>query len=78
MKRETLKNVYQSLENSRQSLFDAMIEIDDCIENNSDAPTFELDYINSKIHDAIVEIINLKDGYAKMYHVSADTLLKRG
>ena len=77
MKRETLTSVYQSLDNVRQFLLDAMVEIDDCIEDNNDAPFFELNHINNKIHDTIVEIVNLEKGYAKMYHVSSTTLLRR-
>lgn len=77
MKRETLSNVYKSLEATRRLLLNAMVEIDDCIEDNDDAPVFELTHINKRIHNTICEIINLEDGYEKLYHVSAPVLLKR-
>lgn len=77
MKRDTLKNIYQSLRNTQELLHDAMIKIDDCIKDNHDAPIFELNHIKNKIHDTIIEVINLENGYAKLYHVDAAILLKK-
>ena len=77
MKRQTLSNVYKSLETTRQLLLNAMVEIDDCIEDNDDAPEFELTHINKKIHNTICEMTNHEDGYEKLYHVSAPVLLQR-
>lgn len=76
MKRETLKGVYQSLRNTYKYLLNAMIEIDDCIENNDEAPLFELNHINKKIMEASIAIVDLQKGYERLYHVGPEVLLE--